>query len=182
MTDSNEKDDGLFDGPSLNADGRLEQRIGAVEPVQFAPAPVGTPELELDRKPRGPIVEMQPAPVPPPPSRARGAKYVIGFLVLGAVTLGAFLVFRPRIPVPEGISDSDFVRGINAANGQLVISSTPSGAKIIINETERGQTPWAIDNHWNGTVKVRLEARGYKPWEGTFQGGQDQTLDVQLKK
>lgn len=182
MSDSNEKHDELFDGPSLNADGRLEQRLGALEPVQFAPPPVGTPELDLDRKPAPIIEEMEPAPPPPPPSRASGVKYVLGFLVLGAVALAAFMIFRPRIPLPEGVSDSDFMRGMAAANGQLIINSTPSGAHVFINDTDRGQTPWAIDNHWNGTVKVRLEARGYKPWEGTFQGGQDQTLDVQLKK
>lgn len=182
VSDSNEKHDELFDGPSLNADGRLEKRLEALEPVPFAPAPAGAPELELDRKPPPVVVEMEPEPAPAPPSRSSGVKYVIGFLVLGALAFAAFLFFRPRIPVPDGISDSDFVRGMTAANGQLLISSTPSGARIFIDDTERGQTPWAVDNHWRGAVKVRLEARGYKTWEGIFQGGQDQTLDVQLKK
>ncbi|MGV3622054.1 MAG: PEGA domain-containing protein [Archangium sp.] len=182
MTDSNDKHDELFDGPSLNADGRLEQRLETMEPARFEPTASGTPELELDRKPAPQIVEMEPEAPPPPPSQRSGLKWVVVFLVLGVLGFSAFISFRPRIPVPDGVSESDFVRGLAAAKGQVIISSTPSGAKIFVDDTERGQTPWAVDNHWNGTVKVRLEARGYKPWEGTFQGGQDQTLDVQLKK
>lgn len=183
MTDSSDKNE-FFDGPTLSADGRLEGRIEAVEPAPtFQPAAPGAPELELDRRPPQPVVELPPDEPPPEPKRGSGAvKYVVAFLLLGAVAFVALLVLRPRIPVPDGVTDTSFFRGLGAANGQLVIVSEPSGATVIIDGEKRGQTPWAVDNRWSGTVKVRLEARGYKAWEGTFSGGQDQSLDVQLKK
>ena len=43
-------------------------------------------------------------------------------------------------------------------------------------------TPWAADNRWSGEVKLRVVARGYPPFYATFEGGRDQTLEIDLKK
>jgi hypothetical protein len=63
-----------------------------------------------------------------------------------------------------------------------MIDSTPAGAKLTIDGVIIGETPWAGDNRWNGEVRVVLQARGYKAWEGVLSGGQPVTLNVTLVK
>lgn len=169
--------DGLYDGPTLNADGQLEKRISAVEP----PTPEPVPELQLREAPPPPL-EPPPEPAPRAPT-SPALKIVVALFVVGTGIFGAVLYFKPHIPVPDGVREGTLLDAIGpAANGHVIISSQPAGAAIFIDGENVGVTPWATDNRWSGEVKVKLVARGYKAWESTFVGGTNQTLDVQLKR
>lgn len=173
-------DEPKFDGPSLDSAGNLDRRVQAVEPSAFQ-TPAAPPQpLELDRSERFvPQPEIEPEPPPPPPKRPSGLKPLLVVLLLAIAGLAAFFIFKPRIPLPEGVTPSTL--GWTSAKGQLIIMSTPAGASITIGDLVVGTTPWAVDNRWDGDIKVRITARGYKTWEGTFTGGVDQTLNAELQ-
>ncbi len=183
MTEPKDKG-GFLDGPSLDIDGRLEQRIGGVEPLapkpeDFAPPVLPSPELEVRDRPKPP----KPVMIDDVPRSTWAIKLVVALFVVGIATFVLVLKFRPTIAVPEGVHPSRFVDSFGqAAAGHVLITSSPSGAAVSINGEQLGVTPWAADNRWSGEVKVTLSARGYKVWAGTFAGGSTQTLDVQLKK
>jgi hypothetical protein len=193
VTDPNSNDDELFKGPTLNAEGRLE-RFDMVEkavPLPTAPAPGNDepPPLEIaDRQPKKfePRVE-QFRELPPSPVDRRRRQAVIAFvvlLVLGVAGFAAFAAFRPRLhDLPFGVSESSLFDQLNSGEPiPVIISSTPTGAKLTIGTTLVGETPWAGENSWQGKTPVRLEAPGYKTWEGQIDGQKPVTLDIELKK
>lgn len=170
-------DEPKFDGPSLDTEGNLDRRFRAVEPSDFKP-PEETFELETRERIK-PQAEIPPAPAPPDRTRRGALKLVLGLLAVAVLGLVGLLVFKPRIPIPHGVTPSFL--GLSSANGQLIVTSTPSGANVTIGDSVVGTTPWAVDNRWDGDIKVRITARGYKTWEGTFTGGVDQTLNAELQ-
>ncbi|ATB27739.1 serine/threonine protein kinase [Melittangium boletus] len=65
----------------------------------------------------------------------------------------------------------------------LSISSEPSGATVFVDGTEVGTTPLFVDNLYPAQdIPVRLTLKGYKPWKGSFKGGETATLQVRLKR
>lgn len=178
MANRPEDNELLFRGGSIDADGHVNRPASAVE-QRFGPAP--EPELELARPTIPPMPEVQPEPAPRP-RRSRAVLIVGALLGLGVLVLVGALVFTPSIPIPEGVRDSNAFRAMTAAKGQVIVTSEPSGAKVFIGDTEVGVTPWAADNRWSGEVQVRLVARGHAPLTTTFEGGKNQTVEVDLKK
>jgi hypothetical protein len=176
-------DDELFSGPTLGADGRLENATTPVDPNEYpAQQQVSDAPIELARSTIPHTEEVLPEPPPPPPRRSIALKVIIGALVLGVAVLGGALWLKPSIPLPDGVRDSSLFHQLSIAKGQVIIMSEPMGAKVFIGDSQVGTTPWAADNRWSGDVPVRLEAKGFATFTTTFQGGKDQTLEVDLKK
>ena len=184
MSQPDDDDPAFLSGPTLGADGKLEGRFAAVEPP---PPPVPTGELELEvvaPKRIEPRVEhFRDAPADPRRRRAL-AVFVVGLVVIGAVA--GFVVFvRPQLTrlTPDGVTEPALIDQLHVgAPEPLIISSTPTGARLTINGEYVGDTPWAGDNRWSGTVKVTLEVPGYQRWETTLPGGAAKTIDAKLAR
>jgi hypothetical protein len=201
VTDQTDQKDGdeLFQGPSLDASGRLEGRLNNVEPnlelndVALRPAPAQEERLELEARHVAPVEErienFRPnVPLPADQKRSGAMKFVLGALLLGLLALGGSLYFKPHLElprdVPDGVHPSGFLDELTAGTDAppIIISSTPTGATIIIGTKEVGQTPWAGENRWVGQTPVTLKLGGYKTWVGKLEGGEPQTLDITLKR
>lgn len=212
MTDPNEDDDALFKGPSLNAEGRLEGRFGAMEqPVALnthpgvppvagstaaqaalqppPPAPPAKPALELART-EAPKYEArierfrEENAARTTASRSRALKVVISVLLVGIAAMVAFAVIKPKLPaIKTGVNPSTVLEQLQGERPPMLVNSTPPGAKLYVGAELIGETPWAGDNRWAGEkVPYRLEAPGYRTFNGTFEGDAPVTLDVTLKK
>jgi hypothetical protein len=167
----------------MGADGRVEKHVEPIDPNRFEPPSAAEEPLELDRPVTiKPPEEVLPEPPPPPPRRSNAIKVIIGALVVGMLVLAGALIFKPNIPLPDSVRDSNLVREMSIARGQVIIMSEPMGAKVFISDSMVGTTPYAADNRWVGDVPVRLEAKGLAPFVTSFQGGKDQTLEVDIKK
>ncbi len=187
---SDPEEDELMNGPSLSADGRLEQRMQGVEPA-FAPPAAFTPPVEpplelAARSPQAIEARVQVFRDSARPRAVPGALKLVGLLgLLGAGLLAGFLYFQPRFhaETPFGVTEPSLIDQLNLGEPQpLIISSTPSGASVSIAGQVVGQTPWAGDNRWTTQVPVRVELPGYQRWEGKLEPGKPRTLDVKLKK
>lgn len=51
--------------------------------------------------------------------------------------------------------------------GRVLVRSTPSGARVLVNGTPRGETPLAIRDLEFGTHTIAVEAPGYPRWQQT---------------
>jgi hypothetical protein len=51
--------------------------------------------------------------------------------------------------------------------GRVLVRSTPSGARVLVNGTPRGETPLAIRDLEFGTHTITVEAPGYPRWQRT---------------
>ncbi|WP_309894662.1 protein kinase domain-containing protein [Archangium sp.] len=66
---------------------------------------------------------------------------------------------------------------------QLSIQTDPPGATVIVDGQELGTTPLVIDNAYpRQEIPLKLTLKGFKPWTGTFAGGQPESLDVRLRR
>lgn len=178
---SEPNDDDLFKGPTLDADGKLENRFAKVE----SPAPATDEPLELaERAPKVVEERVEQFREVPRQRRSGALMVVVGALVLGLAALAGFMVFKPSLPVPDGVHEVPLLRELLGPRElpPLIISSEPSGATISVDGTVLGQTPWAGENRWVGEPKVVLQLNGFRAWEGKLTGGKAQTLDVRLKK
>ncbi|MFZ5446120.1 MAG: PEGA domain-containing protein [Myxococcota bacterium] len=191
MSEPEEKDDLLSDGPSLSADGRLQQRLEAVEPPPAIPPPAVDAPLELAERTasasRAPeIADFRPDAPPPRRARPLAARLVLGLVAIALGALIVLLLLQPQLVAhrsPDGVSEPTVLEKLNLGErAPVLIESSPPGAKLTIDGEVVGETPWAGDNRWSGTVPVRLEAPGYRPWEGTLEGGKSVTLNARLKK
>jgi serine/threonine protein kinase len=70
------------------------------------------------------------------------------------------------------------------ANGSVKVTSAPSGAKVLLNGRELGQTPLVVEEVKPGAVKYELRLAGFKPMsvEGRVEPQQQAFLAVRLEK
>lgn len=70
------------------------------------------------------------------------------------------------------------------ANGSVKVTSAPSGAKVLVNGRELGQTPLVIEEVKPGAVKYELRLAGYRPIsvEGQVEPQQQAFLAARLEK
>ncbi|MBI4166658.1 MAG: protein kinase [Acidobacteria bacterium] len=114
-------------------------------PIRRAPAPpasagpVGPPELEETRIRDIPKIEMPASSVPQPPEAPAGKRSPIPFLVGGAVVLllilaaGGYFAFKHLKPKQVGPTVA------------IEVQTSPAGAKIKINEEDRGTSNLQLD-------------------------------------
>jgi len=120
-------------------------------------------------------------------------KWVVRVAVLAVVAAGAWAVVTGKVSL--GKLSVDLLRsgkkqeevtekreGTPAPT--LLVLSDPAGATVLVGGTEVGVTPWAGDNVWPTKEPLRVEVRkaGYRSWVGLTQGGQQATLEANLKK
>ncbi len=122
-------------------------------------------------------------------------KWVMRVVLLGVLGAGAWVVVSGKLPL--GKFSFDLLRSgtkkdteepaekrVGTPAPTLLVLSEPSGATVLVGGAEVGVTPWAGDNVWPAKEPLRIEVRkaGYKPWVGLTQGGQQATLEANLKK
>ena len=180
MANRPEDNELLFRGPTMDADGNVSRPAVPASEQRFEPPPP-EPELELAKPTIKPMEEIPPEPAPQP-KKSRAVLIIAVLIGVGVAVLAGALLIKPDLPIPDGVRDSDLFHSMNAAKGQVIITSEPMGAAVFIGDSQVGVTPWAADNRWVGDVKVRLVAKGYAPFNTSFAGGKDQTLEVDLKK
>jgi hypothetical protein len=176
--------DEIHHAGSLRTDGKLEARFAAVEP----PKPV---EEKIELAPRGPKVIQERVDRYRDELRARSRrpwalKLFLFVIVLGVSGLAALLYFKPRLDLPalEGVREATLLDELTAGGeaAPIIISSTPTGATILIGGKVMGQTPWAGENRWRGETLVVVKLPGYRAWNGKLKGGAPTTLDIKLEK
>ncbi len=70
----------------------------------------------------------------------------------------------PASEVSWNVTSFEIVEGSVTARGKLVISSTPSGAAIYINDAYQGYTPRTVYVS-NGSYRLSLVKSGYQTWQ-----------------
>jgi hypothetical protein len=173
-------------GPELDASGKVvggAKRTVIERPPKTEPAPsTGEPTVGFHgagwSEPPAPPVPVEPPFEETPSSEPRSSSRVGAiFAVLCLLALGASAVwwgqsllrkmpFRlPASPAP-----------------MMSVSSEPSGAPVRINGTSVGETPIFMDNIYppDMTAKVEIVLKGYRPWTGTFPGGQPAHIEANL--
>jgi PEGA domain len=123
----------------------------------------------------------------------RWGTWLLRAALLGLVVTGAWAVTSGKISLGKGLS-LDFLRSgkkeevverrVGTPAPTLLVLSEPAGATVLVGGTEVGTTPWAGDNVWPSKEPLRVEVRkvGYQPWVGLTMGGQQATLEANLRK
>jgi PEGA domain len=182
-------------GVSLLDDPAYEPTIISIPPrVQVADLPGGVELAET----RPPPTESDYAP--PPSGKAfhfgspdiHWGKWVLRAALLAVATAGVWVVVTGKIPLGKVSLDllrsgSKKEEAVEKREGTpaptLLVLSDPSGATVLIAGTEVGVTPWAGDNVWpKEPLKIEVRKAGYKPWVGMTMGGQQATLEANLKR
>ncbi len=175
-------------GPTLNADGTMEGRA-APSPAPEPRPPEPEAPLELAERPPPPPPAPDPAPPAEPPDapRARPPRPWVGPVVALAfvvMALGSgWSALRDRRVLMDGVKPLTRLEEL-ATTGQghhtLLVTSTPSGATVLLNGREVGVTPFAGDNDAAGEVTVELRLPGYRPTVLRAAGRTEARLEAQL--
>ena len=180
-------------GASLLDDPAYEPTVISIPPRVHLPEQPAPVELAESRPP-----PMTSDYVPPRPgwfhgSDMRWGTWLLRAAVLGLVVVGAWAVTSGKISLWKGLS-LDFLRSgkkeevverrVGTPAPTLLVLSEPAGATVLVGGAEVGTTPWAGDNVWPSKEPLRVEVRkvGYQPWVGITTGGQQATLEANLKK
>ena len=114
-------------------------------------------------------------PAATPPAAVRDERGTVGFEAPRGVDAGAArdqtegaLSQRPRAAVPMH-------------RGTLIVTSTPPGASVYVNNQLAGQTPLVMRNLAAGSRVVRLDHDGYARWSRGIQVVADQATTVSAK-
>lgn len=164
-------------GPSLDAQGRLHAPGKTFKPSPAAASGIDFARPPVPRKAPEPVatsvpVERVPLELPArgPAKRTLRFSRVLGLLILGA--LGGAVGF-----VWKALPQQAVTRPL------LTVTSEPSGAEVFINGNNVGQTPLFMDNVWTaGEVPIELRRRGYRAHQGSFDGGSDVKLEIELER
>jgi len=160
----------------------------------------------VDRREPVELAEMRPPPMvsdyaPPRPSKSiryaspdiQWGKWILRAALLAVVAAGVWVVVTGKIPLGKfsldllrsGSKKEEVVeKRVGTPAPTLLVLSDPPGATVLIAGTEVGVTPWAGDNVWPSKEPLKIEVRkaGYKPWVGLTMGGQQATLEANLRK
>jgi serine/threonine-protein kinase len=97
------------------------------------------------------------------------------------LVLGGAVVMWPQLS--KQLLTLRYLLGPKPTMTQLSIESDPPGATVLVDGEELGTTPLVIDNAYpRQDIPLKLTLKGYKPWTGTFIGGQPEALDIRLRR
>jgi serine/threonine protein kinase len=181
-----EGDEPLIEGPALRADGHVQgwtpaHPVASIgdEPLAKtvvrappAPMPVEDEPLELAERPRPgsePVLFGETVP--------RGPLRLGRWLAIALVLVVAAVAFVNRSALMALL---DQRAGTNQP--VLLVTSEPSGARVLIDGQPVGNTPLAIANRWGGEVELRVEQAGYKPYRHRLVGGAAAEVHAKLRK
>ncbi|WP_163995736.1 serine/threonine-protein kinase [Pyxidicoccus caerfyrddinensis] len=136
-------------------------------------------ELELEARaprPESDWVEEQDLPR----ARKRWVRTAVALGVVAALVGGGLWVLTTRSwVVPMLLAKL----GVPMPSPILSIVSNPPGATVLVEGQELGTTPLAVDNLYpDKPISVQLKLRGYRPWKGTFRGGEPVEFKVALER
>lgn len=192
-------------GPTLDASGRLDR----VAPPSVLPSPFAPTQLDVVAPPAPePVAPVPPrartgsdfrppsgslelartverpaetAPTLPPPEEPRRRSRWLGRAVMALATvlaLGGFgVLLWPKL--------NGYLRLPLTASARPVLffDSAPPGATVRINGRDLGATPLAIENLYPPReIDFQLILGGYRPYAGTFRGGEDARIEVNLRR
>jgi serine/threonine-protein kinase len=161
-------------------------------PPRVAPAAVTQPqaplrsvlemkEEDLQLSERAPRPESDFVPVDTEPRPRRRWGRTVALVAIALLVLGGVVVALPQFS--KQLGTFRMPASLRGPVGMLSIQSEPSGATVIVDGTVLGTTPLAVDNTFPAQdIPVKVTLKGYKPWTGTFTGGDQVTLDVKLRK
>lgn len=137
----------------------FDERGDGQQPLELVPLAVAV-EREGDRPP------------PPPAKKPLPLGPILGgigavVLVALAIVLGPKLLSMSTKPPPPG---------------SLVVESTPSEAKVLLNGVTVGETPWAGENPAGGVNTLTLRKAGYDDLVLHLDGGVDWSGAVKLHR
>jgi hypothetical protein len=185
-------------GESLLDDPAYEPTVISIPPRVRAVA---------DRPAAVELAESRPPPmasdfVPPRPEKPirfsspdlHWGKWIFRLAVLALAIAGVLLVTTGKLALWKGFS-LDLLRSppkgkeevtekrVGTPAPTLLVLSEPAGATVLVAGTEVGVTPWAGDNVWpKEPLRIEVRKAGYKPWVGLTMGGQQATLEANLRK
>ncbi len=150
-----------------------------IEKQRRAEAKKGVPEKVEPTPVREPKTEEPPAVV----SRARekegggghgGLYLIIGALVIGGAAAAYFLLKGKK--AGGG--------GTEPTTGSIQVSSSPTGAEVFLDGTDKGTAPQTISNVTVGSHTIKLTKEGYRDYTETVNvvGGQTATVNATLSK
>ena len=174
-------------GPALDVDGNLVNRLARVEPPDGPRLPEAEVPLELPKPPPPKRYEV-PAETyrqEPVARRSPVAVWIFGIvLALGVALLAAVLVI-PISKWPPAVRSflmsNAFLDGVVSLDrATVVVTSEPPGATVRIAGQVVGTTPWAGDNLWGDTT-VTVELPGHVPFSAPLRAHHDTTLEAKLR-
>jgi len=134
-------------------------------------SPITTPSEPLYPKATTGISRIAPPPVPgPDPSSKRGVLIGSLIVVLLAVlgTLGYF-IFSQLYGKGDKPVSQDAGIALRLTNGNIHITSTPSGATVFVDGNKKGTSPCDVKDLKLGTFyTLRLSKPGQRPWTTQF--------------
>jgi hypothetical protein len=174
-------------GPGVSASsGQVRQGMSAPQPEPVPPPEALRPrslretpanELELEARaprPESDWVEEQDLP------RGRWVRTAVALGVVAVLVSGGLWVLTTRSWV---ISMVLAKLGVPMPFPTLSIVSNPPGATVLVEGQDVGTTPLAVDNLYpDKPVSVQLKLKGYRPWKGTFRGGEPVEFKVALER
>ena len=154
----------LFD--DINLEGEMYVPGTGVTPSQASP--ISTPSQPLYPKPTTGVSRLSPAPAAPATTRSRnvllGALLVVLLGVLG--TLGYLIYSQATKPEPPKV---DAGVPVALGKGAIHVTSTPTGAKVMVDGNERGQTPCDVGDLDLGTFyTLQVQEPAHRPWTTQF--------------
>ncbi|HUU04019.1 MAG TPA: serine/threonine-protein kinase [Myxococcota bacterium] len=174
-------------GERIEKAAKIEDALaqGEIEPHLFSdlgaeglkPHPAATPEIETHAEATG--HELDKAAFRPPSTGRRYCLWLgLGVLAL-LVALAATLFFRAQ-PAPETSP------GVPSGKCMLSVSSTPAGAKVFLDTSERCATPCIVQNLDVGSEhELKIEKPHYRPFSTRFKLDKKfevKKFDIILKK
>ncbi|HVP60592.1 MAG TPA: PEGA domain-containing protein [Myxococcaceae bacterium] len=192
----------LNEVPTLHQDSLLHDP--AYEPTVISLPPRVHPvadrpeQVELAERTPPPTVSDFAPPRPEKPVRystpdIRWGRWILRAAVLGVVVAAGWVVATGKLPTWSGFS-FDLLKSepkqeevkekrVGTPAPTLLVLSDPAGATVLVGGAEVGVTPWAGDNVWpKEPLRVEVRKAGYKPWVGLTMGGQQATLEANLRK
>lgn len=176
-------------GPALDVDGNLVNRLARVEPRGVPSPPPREAPLELPKPPKpSPSRYAVPAETyrqEPVARRSPVAVWIFGIaLALGVALLAAVLVVPMSAWLPavrSFLTSNAFLEGVVSLDrATVVVTSEPPGATVRIAGQVVGTTPWAGDNLWGDTT-ITVELPGHVPFSAPLGAHHDATLEAKLR-